>query len=38
MEEKKKEKKLVPPDGGWGWIVVLGTGLVNVSTQVFFRT
>lgn len=24
-------KKLVPPDGGWGWMVLLGTALTNVS-------
>lgn len=24
-------KKLVPPDGGWGWMVLLGTGMSNVS-------
>lgn len=27
-------KKLVPPDGGWGWMVLVGTGLSNVS-EVF---
>ena len=25
--------KLVPPDGGWGWMVLLGTALSNVSIK-----
>jgi MFS family permease len=29
--EKKMDKwKLVPPDGGWGWLVLFGSTLVNV--------
>lgn len=26
--------KLLPPDGGWGWMVLLGTGLSNVSNDL----
>ncbi|XP_065165144.1 monocarboxylate transporter 9 [Atheta coriaria] len=26
----KKDWKLVPPDGGWGWLVLLGATMVNV--------
>ncbi|XP_044257503.1 uncharacterized protein LOC123006793 [Tribolium madens] len=30
-DEKKMDKwKLVPPDGGWGWLVLFGSTLVNV--------
>lgn len=36
-EKKKKEKapkikdNFVPPDGGWGWIIVIAAGFSNVS-------
>lgn len=29
----EKRIKLVPPDGGWGWMVLLGIALTNVSTK-----
>lgn len=28
----QKVTKLVPPDGGWGWMVLIGTAMSNVST------
>lgn len=28
--EKMQKWKQVPPDGGWGWLVLLGATLVNV--------
>lgn len=27
----KKEGEFIPPDGGWGWMIVLAAGLSNVS-------
>lgn len=29
-KEEMKNWKLVPPDGGWGWLVLLGSTMVNV--------
>lgn len=25
--------KMVPPDGGWGWFIVFGSSLINLSTR-----
>ncbi|XP_014289004.1 monocarboxylate transporter 12 isoform X2 [Halyomorpha halys] len=33
MKTKKNRIKLVPPDGGWGWLIVLGSSLINFSTR-----
>ena len=30
----RKVIKLVPPDGGWGWMVLIGTAMSNVSIFV----
>lgn len=38
-KKKKKEKapkikdNFVPPDGGWGWIIVVAAGFSNVSSK-----
>lgn len=29
-------EKLVPPDGGWGWFIVLGSGITMVGKVIKF--
>lgn len=31
----QKRVKLIPPDGGWGWMVLLGTATSNVSFFIY---
>lgn len=33
MKTRKNNIKMVPPDGGWGWLIVLGSSLINFSTR-----
>lgn len=30
MKDKTKDTILVPPDGGWGWVILTSAVLVNV--------
>ena len=35
-ESIQNQIKLMPPDGGWGWMVLLGVIIVNVSFNYTF--
>lgn len=35
--EKKKAAGVLPPDGGWGWMIVAGCFMVTVCTRAVTR-
>ncbi|XP_047505589.1 uncharacterized protein LOC125050031 isoform X4 [Pieris napi] len=37
LTKTEKRVKLVPPDGGWGWIIVLGTGLSTICGTLLIQ-
>uniref|UniRef100_A0A6P7F783 Monocarboxylate transporter 9-like isoform X2 n=1 Tax=Diabrotica virgifera virgifera TaxID=50390 RepID=A0A6P7F783_DIAVI len=32
----ERQNLVEPPDGGWGWMIVLGTGVINMVNQAMF--
>lgn len=33
----KRDEDFIPPDGGWGWMIVVAAGFSNVSFSVYFN-
>lgn len=33
-DKSELDKNFIPPDGGWGWAVAVGSGLGIVSTKI----
>lgn len=36
--EQNTGENFDPPDGGWGWIIVVAAGFSNVSAKNFYLT
>jgi hypothetical protein len=32
----KKDGEFIPPDGGWGWMIIFAAGFSNVSVVWYF--
>lgn len=33
----KMEGEFIPPDGGWGWMIIIAAGFSNVSKCVYIK-
>lgn len=37
INSKVNPTDFVPPDGGWGWMIVFAAGFSNVSNKLYSR-